>query len=1839
MEATDPSMAAGMAFGATAFNGARSLVLPVLMRSPGPLLSKVPFFTRVVASSAAMVPEVGAFWATSHAVRGLTHPLERPWDSPNQVQGIVGLAMTLGFLKTFGFVFGGMGGLASGTQNAFLPKQPLFWQQAGMLSGVMAGHGAEIALGWRRPVDFHRFFVDSLVTLGQFNFGGILSQQVFPALYRTNHRVQEIMGVRERAHWEQLRSQWEMAGVLGIAQPAFSEAGRARLPEIRHSRGGGVRPATQLFPLKEAEEGSSKKGEGTDGLEGIRRATEQDFPEIQNLIEVARLGDEGAREKIRRWDFSGVLKNQAELEAREAKLLLVLAEEGHKGAAQTLVDLSLGHDSAVDAIKILAREGRPLGRQTLAAVSIGGTSLAARDGNLHAASVLESLALLGRGDALEALGAAADNNAGALVGLFELDRSGFYPHRVRSILQGVQVEALLMEVEKGDPFSIELLSRLVGLGHPQAAQGLIDQAALHHRVYRRFNDDLESLSPLAKGVLRVVNVTGVTEAAGRNNPMAMQVLEHLILLGHDPALRALVTLAKNSNHSAMFGLRLLGEADEQLYSHFEEALQSYTMRVWPHYVGEGSPGELMVFLQAVAPTGSLPDVYRHFAKEYTIVDLNYEGEILLQDDAGQYVMVSNPTVINKQHPFGSGDRVVVIHPIGGGSPESKDGKTPGPLLPIVSDPAEVDFARRRLEQHGLDIRLNSPEKTREGKLMPVVGRNRNHLISGLERYRVVSVRIGENKSRHLVLQQMGRKGPASKRLWQAVLEDQPGRAYFTLLADDLVDLLRMGQRTVRPPRPAVVPNKNSEKIKNLRPEGGLDQDLASLAGNRPSLAGDHQVPGLSRERILELESLFEEGHVIIDMPRRGPVIAPLESGATTIGVLQKASPAEQEFFKFWKKQRGFGPVDFKEAERHWNKIQSRSGRLKIPIRFGKNFYRDPMTQPRRQTEVFKNFGGPIVVLSKLLEILPDSFLKHSKLEAIRLNTDRVGPGLLSSYENSKVYLYEGTFLGSRRNLIGFALHELGHAAGARYDLPEKSGESSDQTPAGTRDPGDPDIHPAIREKMHWAHRVIADNGALIGLDYGGGAHYREGLQANHFSEFMAEFPLLYVGAGPRLRAHIASFPQGSEVREAWDFVYGEWKDRIFDGWSYDYREAPGIPPGRGGLHQVAGGGVGAGKGAGEAREAVPVHYRARDGRTIEGSLLKSGLLTPRQLGEGTFFGTRRYRVEAVGADGSLLIANRSGKCFLVRGEKESELPTHFQVGEEVVFISGMEGGSGERPTKKMAPSTSPHGSFLAKQLGLPENDLNLRKIIHHFEKTELQDPTGILKTNYLNFLGRYSPGAGTARGDHGATDGRLPLERLRDATNIFRHVLTQDALRTSSGSYYEFLLQVALERALRENNTPALNRLVEVAVSGAGLGGLHPLFQELGWNRAYQIPRISLNQNWGDGDWRSRLKALPLPWETKEILGGYLQNLGGLALWVGFGRPEFKVLEKLFPGSGGGPTGVNIGGFIELMKEAVLRGQNHTAFAKDIREALERGMSDPLPFLYFDRFFKILATNPLSPRLRELGRGQKMDWELLMNLYRKGRVPAEIVANLIDGTVYTGYLQDPVLAKKMAQFYYQAPQLTNPETAMERLGAFYRKAGRLLGNQPSFTKEDLLNLLAFNPSPRARFARQSLRDGELEVGVVSAEEMARLYRSYRPRPGSGEGIPQAFFVPEAESGTGKPRIVLKEIDPRQPTPVKIAQALGLTARLLHEFEHYLHHREYQGRWTPAKKLLSELRSAWEEQSYLIWQGDLSRWHAAELLTPEGFGVHLRKMVESDYLDGPQALVPSGQKVAGAGPSR
>jgi len=213
-EATSPAMIVGMAVGLTAYSGVRNLILPRLLASRGAGLVTTGLGARLTASALALIPETGAFWASSKGINQMLHPGTQRWDFSTNLKELGHLAMTLSLLKSTAYLFGRGHLLAaelSRSPDGGVFTQSLaggslhFWNQAGMFTGITLSHGLETFLGQRPVQGWDGFLLDSLVTLAHFNIGGKISQKVFPKIYALNAQLDRQLTLQEKVQFHKLR--------------------------------------------------------------------------------------------------------------------------------------------------------------------------------------------------------------------------------------------------------------------------------------------------------------------------------------------------------------------------------------------------------------------------------------------------------------------------------------------------------------------------------------------------------------------------------------------------------------------------------------------------------------------------------------------------------------------------------------------------------------------------------------------------------------------------------------------------------------------------------------------------------------------------------------------------------------------------------------------------------------------------------------------------------------------------------------------------------------------------------------------------------------------------------------------------------------------------------------------------------------------------------------------------------------------------------------------------------------------------------------------------------------------------------------------------------------------------------------------------------------------------------------------------------------------------------------------------------------------------------------------------------------------------------------------------
>lgn len=499
------------------------------------------------------------------------------------------------------------------------------------------------------------------------------------------------------------------------------------------------------------------------------------------------------------------------------------------------------------------------------------------------------------------------------------------------------------------------------------------------------------------------------------------------------------------------------------------------------------------------------------------------------------------------------------------------------------------------------------------------------------------------------------------------------------------------------------------------------------------------------------------------------------------------------------------------------------------------------------------------------------------------------------------------------------------------------------------------------------------------------------------------------------------------------------------------------------------------------------------------------------------------------------------------------------------------------------------------------------------------------------------------------------IEILDYATTYWRNVQEMNPLRRASGCLYDHLMQEALERTYRDGEREDWDALIKVAGWDRRIRHLEVFFQERGWDERYSFqdkpedgafPRFQR----GAAAWyRSKIQRLP------PLRESYAAEVESLTL-----TPESKLavtryLDSFIHGRSARDFLKSESNYIllkpadgperherltpELALAALEKFLKNSGSAegrriRGLEDAIQKAAQSGTPLLQLDRLFKILATGDLSPKLAEIASGEPFHWGKLFGILKLSDSEPDYrsAGNHIAGSVYTGYVYNLELAEKFARFYDKVSKLQSPHEQQLRLRYFHSHAHRLLKRSPTeeLGTEEVLELLNLRNTPISKLAREKIRDGEVDLKVVSREEAQEIFDSLNNNENRGKPVPTAFFATAAKNPEGVPLIVVQRQNPDLPLAQKVADAASLAAIVVHEFQHYLDSQS-NSYFEPMERLRSEMRAWLEEFAFLVENGMMDEWNKVEPQSPYGFGVHLRNLIDRDYIEGPRDLVVSPEK--------
>jgi len=511
---------------------------------------------------------------------------------------------------------------------------------------------------------------------------------------------------------------------------------------------------------------------------------------------------------------------------------------------------------------------------------------------------------------------------------------------------------------------------------------------------------------------------------------------------------------------------------------------------------------------------------------------------------------------------------------------------------------------------------------------------------------------------------------------------------------------------------------------------------------------------------------------------------------------------------------------------------------------------------------------------------------------------------------------------------------------------------------------------------------------------------------------------------------------------------------------------------------------------------------------------------------------------------------------------------------------------------------------LSGALAVPESDPRLKAIADNYWATPFYHQAANSRGAYFDMLAK------TELVGSNFLEGReIPaVDLMQNASLILRRAMEMNPFRGGSGSFYDFLTQVAFEQTLQSRKVPAFDALVHTLSTEPRQSALENFF-----NR-YELDFPFTRQELGSGSasmshspWLRRLEAYPVSEEVRWWLAEYLLSYNHGLFAKSFRDPAYNYFHPADANPRPRPMGER--NVFDSLDDIFADPVHREVWRRGLQQLARRAEKSPVPLLYFDRFFKLLGSGDIQEKISELVLGTEYNPLEVWQMQQLGMS--------IEGTVYTGYVSDPVLTEKFHNFYRALPELIHPAHSQDRLAEYRLKAKLLLNDRENYEREEILELLYHRPTQRAAEARQAILNGEVGLEILTRAGMESLMRQLRPGKSIAK-LHDALYLPASRSPTGLPYIAILQLDPKLSREEKIARAPYLAAYAVHEYDHHRHAGELDFNQR-SQRLKAEMRAWLEENLYLLTQGEKTVWDEAEIVSPNGFGVYLRSLIERQYL--------------------
>lgn len=431
-------------------------------------------------------------------------------------------------------------------------------------------------------------------------------------------------------------------------------------------------------------------------------------------------------------------------------------------------------------------------------------------------------------------------------------------------------------------------------------------------------------------------------------------------------------------------------------------------------------------------------------------------------------------------------------------------------------------------------------------------------------------------------------------------------------------------------------------------------------------------------------------------------------------------------------------------------------------------------------------------------------------------------------------------------------------------------------------------------------------------------------------------------------------------------------------------------------------------------------------------------------------------------------------------------------------------------------------------------------------------------------------------------------EGINSIKASLQFIYRMNAANTSSGSFRNALLHEVVGQALAIGNASFRNLILREV--------FHAMQRGLGYNELYLLASTYAKPDF---------QCSGTPQFSAGFAEAHLGNLPtqGAHSWENF-KPQHRNLLLNYIEHVAGNNPIRAQRLIHVYGEVL----NSSRYSRElIEEVLNHALQSPLGEYILRRFTFIVGTQDVAAKLYELRPLNSMLLDeniptprLIYEMCMRG-MNVEKIAQTINGSMHTAYLEDIRIARKVTLFYRELVANTDlPNRRHERITqlatTFRAKVLPRWEKQKILSTQDLIDLLETNSSPHFQSFLEAYRKGNFEIQILEGSKFDQRVNA----GGVAIDCHDAYII--LKPAPEKTQILLRrfEIGDIHNTSERddaFNNILTLLPYLIHEWEHWRHfgghyHGPETGGHPYNKSLNRENRMGSEMLSFLeenLWR--------------------------------------------------